>query len=135
VFATQILFFPFGGTVVNFTNILQAAFCANILLPKKLHSQTVIREKLHKALSNKSGWHKMLVKSTPALHQITANFTKHFVFRELFVDDKTVLRIEHLQLRCRRSQRFHSGRSWQLLLLQLLLLLHQLLLLLLFVVR
>jgi len=33
---------------VNFTNILRAAFCTNILSPKKLQSKTVRGEKLRK---------------------------------------------------------------------------------------
>jgi hypothetical protein len=50
-------------TVVNFINILGAAF-APILLTKKLQSQTVTREKQGKTLLYKKGARKMFVKLT-----------------------------------------------------------------------
>jgi len=37
----------------QFNQHLTSSFCANILWQKKLHSQTVIKEKLQKALSHK----------------------------------------------------------------------------------
>jgi len=49
-------------TVVNFTNILQAAFALKFL-HLKIPSQTVTTEKLRKTLSNQKGERKMLVKS------------------------------------------------------------------------
>jgi len=36
--------------------------------PKKLHSQTVSREKLHSTLSNEKAEHEMLMKLTPVVH-------------------------------------------------------------------
>jgi len=54
-------------SVVNFTNILQAAF-SMILLARKLKSQNLSKEKLCKALSNKKGAHKMLMKLTPVVN-------------------------------------------------------------------
>jgi len=50
--------------MVNFTNILQAAF-ALISFYKKLQSQTVSSEKLHNSLLWEKFAHKMLVKLTP----------------------------------------------------------------------
>ncbi len=41
------------------------SFCTDFLAPKKLQSQTVIREKLCKALLYEKGWSKMLMKLTP----------------------------------------------------------------------
>jgi hypothetical protein len=49
---------------IYFTNILGAAF-APIFLRKKLKSQTVTREKLHKTFLYEQGGHKMLIKLTP----------------------------------------------------------------------
>jgi hypothetical protein len=43
-----------------------SSFCANNLAPKKLQSQTVIREKLCKALMYEKVTSKMLMKVTPA---------------------------------------------------------------------
>jgi len=51
--------------VVNFTNILQSAF-APILFCQKIQTQTVIREKLRKTLSNGKTAREMYVKLTPA---------------------------------------------------------------------
>jgi len=51
--------------VINFINILQAAFAPNSC-PKKFQSQTVIREKLRQALSDEKVEHKMLMKLTHA---------------------------------------------------------------------
>ncbi len=51
-------------TVVNFINILRAAF-APIFLQQKLQRQAVTRVKLCKALSYKKGKRKMLMKLTP----------------------------------------------------------------------
>jgi len=42
-----------------------SGFCANILSPKNYKSQTLIREKLLKALSFKKCSQKMLMKLTP----------------------------------------------------------------------
>jgi len=50
-----------------FTN----SFCADILSPKKLQSQTVSREKLQKTLSYQKAAHKVLVKLTPANGSVT----------------------------------------------------------------
>ncbi len=50
--------------VVNFINILQAAF-APIFLHQKLQNQTVIIEKLRKVFSNEKGANKMLMKLIP----------------------------------------------------------------------
>jgi len=58
-----------GQPVVNFTNILQAAF-APIFFGQKLKSQTVIREKLPKILLYKRDACKMFVKLTPVLSQV-----------------------------------------------------------------
>jgi len=46
----------------QFHQHFMSSFCANILLLKKLQSQTLIREKLRKALLNKKGARKMLMK-------------------------------------------------------------------------
>jgi len=43
-----------------------SSFCANILRQKNLQSQTVIREKLCKALLHEKVTSKMLMKVTPA---------------------------------------------------------------------
>jgi hypothetical protein len=51
--------------VVNFINILRAAFALIDFLPKKLQSQTVRREKLQKTLLFEKIACKMLVKLTP----------------------------------------------------------------------
>jgi len=46
--------------VVDFINIFTSSFCTDILMPKKkIQSQTVIREKLHKALLYGKGARKM----------------------------------------------------------------------------
>jgi len=50
--------------VVNCINILQAAFAQIFLRQKKFQSQTVIREKLRKALWYEKGAHKVLLKLT-----------------------------------------------------------------------
>jgi len=50
--------------VVNIINILQAAF-EPIFFHQKIQIQTVIREKVSKALSYIKGAHKMLMKLTP----------------------------------------------------------------------
>jgi len=47
-----------------------SSFCANILWPKKLLSQTVIRKKLSEALSYKKFARKMLMKLTPMVNFI-----------------------------------------------------------------
>jgi len=44
-----------------------SSFCANILASKKLQSQTLIREKMRKALLCEIGTRKMLMKLTPWL--------------------------------------------------------------------
>jgi len=52
-------------TISPFHQHLTSSFCANILTPKKLQSQTVIREKLQKAPLYKKGARKMLMKLIP----------------------------------------------------------------------
>jgi len=44
------------------------AFCGNIFCAKKLQSQNLTREKLHKVLLYKKRTHKMLMKLTPGLN-------------------------------------------------------------------
>jgi hypothetical protein len=50
--------------VVNWTNILQAAFALKFL-DKKLQSQTVSKEKFQKTLLHEKGTRKTMVKLTP----------------------------------------------------------------------
>jgi len=50
--------------LVIFINNLRTAFAKEILAAKKLPSQTVIREKLSKALLYENGTHKLLIKLT-----------------------------------------------------------------------
>jgi len=55
--------------VVNFFNILQAAF-EPIFFCQKIQRQTVIRENLQKSLSNKKGARKMMMKLTPVFSKV-----------------------------------------------------------------
>ena len=50
--------------------ILQSTFCSNILLTKKIQSQTVSREKQSKTLLYKKCARKMLVKLTPCRQEL-----------------------------------------------------------------
>jgi len=53
--------------VVKFFNILRATFLRQYTFAKKTQSQTVIREKLRKALLYEKGARKMSMKLTPGL--------------------------------------------------------------------
>jgi len=64
----------FTATCSRFQQHFLSSFCDNILSTTKLQSQTVIREKLHKALSYKKGLSKMLMKLITG----TCKFYQHF---------------------------------------------------------
>ncbi len=51
----------------QFHQHFMSSFCTEIILPKKLQSQTVTREKLRKTLPYKKGSIQMLMKLTPEL--------------------------------------------------------------------
>jgi len=55
--------------LVNFTNILQAAFFLPISFQKKLQTLNVSIEELHKTLLDKKAASKMLMNLTPGNHQ------------------------------------------------------------------
>jgi hypothetical protein len=63
-FVRKCRFANYCWPVVNSINILRAAF-ALIFFAKKSQSQTVIREKLHKALPYEKGTREMLMKLAP----------------------------------------------------------------------
>jgi len=56
-------------TCSQFHRHFTSSFCVNILLPKS-HKANLIREKLQKALSDKKGLSKMLMKLTPGVNFI-----------------------------------------------------------------
>jgi hypothetical protein len=68
------------GSVIDFINILQAAFAPIFFCKKNLQSQAVIREKLQKSLSYEKGARIMLMKLTPDVTRHPAKvFRFHFV--------------------------------------------------------
>jgi len=54
-------------TSTQFHQHFTSSFCTNILSPKNYKAKTVIKEKLHKALSYEKGTRKMLMKLTPGI--------------------------------------------------------------------
>jgi len=90
----------FGGTGVNFINILRAHFRIKVLfLPKSFcQSQNVTREKLREALLYEKRARKMLMKLTPVKPFLHALLVLRFISLTQFWNDRIVSEAKNVRM-------------------------------------
>jgi len=90
----------FGGTGVNFINILLVHFLyKSAFLPKSFcQSQNVTSEKLQEALSYEKRARKMLMKLTPVKPFLHALLVLHFISLTQILDDRNVSEAKNVRI-------------------------------------